>query len=39
LECEFCDCVRSLKLPGKPLADELGIQKTRHIAMITSLWI
>jgi hypothetical protein len=25
MECEFCDCTRSLKLPGKPLADELDI--------------
>jgi hypothetical protein len=25
MECEFCDCTRSLKLPGKLLADELDI--------------
>ena len=25
MECEFCDCTRSMKLPGKPLMDELGI--------------
>jgi hypothetical protein len=25
MECEFCDCTRSIKLPGKPLIDEIGI--------------
>ncbi len=25
MECEFCDCTRSIKLPGKPLADQLVI--------------
>jgi hypothetical protein len=25
MECESCDCARSIKLPGKPLMDELGI--------------
>ena len=25
MECEFCDCTRSIKLHGKPLKDELGI--------------
>jgi len=25
MECEFCDCTRSVKLPGKSLIDELGI--------------
>lgn len=24
MECEACDCTRSIKLPGKPLVDELG---------------
>ena len=24
MECEFCDCTRNIKLPGKPLMDELG---------------
>ncbi len=23
MECEFCDCTRNIKLPGKPLMDEL----------------
>src|SRR5215213_7541246 len=27
MECEFCDCTRSMKLPGKPLSDELDIPK------------
>jgi hypothetical protein len=25
MECEFCDCTRSIKLPGKPLMNELSI--------------
>ncbi len=25
MECEFCDCTRNTKLPGKPLMDELNI--------------
>ena len=25
MECEFCDCTRSIKLPGKSLSDELDI--------------
>jgi hypothetical protein len=25
MECEFCDCTRSIKLPGKPLMDEISI--------------
>jgi hypothetical protein len=25
MECEFCDCTRSIKLPGKPLMAELDI--------------
>ncbi len=24
IECEFCDCTRNIKLPGKPLMDELS---------------
>ncbi len=24
MECEFCDCTRNIKLPGKPLTDELN---------------
>ena len=27
MECEACDCTRSIKLPGKPLIEELGIGK------------
>jgi hypothetical protein len=27
MECEFCDCTRSIKLPGKLLSDELDITK------------
>ena len=26
MECEFCDCTRNVKLPGKSLVDELGIE-------------
>ncbi|MFY9797978.1 MAG: hypothetical protein WAK17_22580 [Candidatus Nitrosopolaris sp.] len=25
MECEFCDCTRSIKLPGKRLMNELSI--------------
>jgi len=27
MECEFCDCTRAIKLPGKPLVDELHIKR------------
>jgi hypothetical protein len=27
MECEFCDCTRSIKLPGKSLSDELDLPK------------
>jgi hypothetical protein len=27
MECEFCDCTRSIKLPGKSLLDELEIPR------------
>lgn len=27
MECEACDCTRSIKLPGKPLMMELGTDK------------
>ena len=27
MECEFCDCIRNIKLSGKPLVDELEIKK------------
>ncbi|MGB7956843.1 MAG: hypothetical protein WCF23_22955, partial [Candidatus Nitrosopolaris sp.] len=26
--CEFCDCTRNIKLPGKPLMDELSMLMT-----------
>jgi hypothetical protein len=27
MECEFCDCTRNIKLPGKSLAKELNVRK------------
>ena len=27
MECEFCDCTRNMKLPGKSLVNELNIKK------------
>ena len=27
MECEFCDCTRSIKLPGELLANELGLKR------------
>ena len=32
MECEFCDCTRSIKLPGKSLSDELDISKGESIS-------
>ena len=29
MECEFCDCTRNVKLPGKSLANELNINKIK----------
>src|SRR5437763_10729218 len=29
MECEFCDCTRNIKLPGKSLAFELHIDKVK----------
>src|ERR687883_866516 len=29
MECEFCDCTRNIKLPGKLLVDELNINKIK----------
>jgi hypothetical protein len=29
MECEFCDCTRNIKLPGKSLANELNINKIK----------
>ena len=30
MECEFCDCTRNIKLPGKSLASELNINKIKE---------
>ena len=30
MECEFCDCTRNIKLPGKSLANELNINKVKE---------
>jgi hypothetical protein len=30
MECEFCDCTRSIKLPGKQLMNELNIIQDRN---------
>ena len=30
MECEFCDCTRNIKLPGKSLAKELNISKIKE---------
>jgi hypothetical protein len=30
MECEFCDCTRNIKLPGKSLANELNINKRKE---------
>ena len=30
MECEFCDCTRNIKLPGKLLANELNINKIKE---------
>ncbi|MGH9925908.1 MAG: hypothetical protein ACRD5B_11095 [Nitrososphaeraceae archaeon] len=27
MECEFCDCTRNIRLPGKPIVNELHIDK------------
>lgn len=27
MECEFCDCTRNIRLPGKPITTELHINK------------
>src|SRR5215212_1179033 len=29
MECEFCDCTRNIKLPGKSLSDELNVNKIK----------
>jgi hypothetical protein len=30
MECEFCDCTRNIRLPGKPIAVELHIDKEKE---------
>lgn len=30
MECEFCDCTRNIRLPGKPITDELHIDKEKE---------
>ena len=30
MECEFCDCTRNIKLPGKSLTNELNINKIKE---------
>jgi hypothetical protein len=32
MECEFCDCTRNIKLPGKSLVNELKIKKRKHVS-------
>lgn len=29
MECEFCDCTRNIRIPGKPITDELHIDKQK----------
>ncbi|MFL6368738.1 MAG: hypothetical protein ACJ72T_09375, partial [Nitrososphaeraceae archaeon] len=31
MECEFCDCTPNIKLPGKPLVNELGIDNNESV--------
>jgi hypothetical protein len=37
MECEFCDCTRAIKLPGKPLLDELHIKTREDCAELDNL--
>jgi hypothetical protein len=30
MECEFCDCTRNIKLPGKSLVNELNLNKGKE---------
>jgi hypothetical protein len=30
MECEFCDCTRNMKLPGKSLVNELNLNKGKE---------
>ena len=34
MECEFCDCTRSIKLPGKPLMNDQRVLVTAGAAGI-----
>ena len=31
MECEFCDCTRNIKLPGKSLVNELNVKKRKDV--------
>jgi hypothetical protein len=33
MECEFCDCTRNIKLPGKSLVNELNIKKRKDASV------
>lgn len=33
MECEFCDCTRNIKLPGKSLVNELNIKKRKYASI------
>ena len=33
MECEFCDCTRNIKLPGKSLVSELNIKKRKDVSV------
>lgn len=33
MECEFCDCTRNIKLPGKSLVNELNIKKRKDVSV------
>jgi len=34
MECEFCDCTRNIKLPGKSLVNELNIKREEREAVV-----
>src|SRR5215469_3908957 len=36
MECEFCDCTRSIKLPGKQLMNELNTKRGKIV--MTNSW-
>jgi hypothetical protein len=33
MECEFCDCTRNIKLPGKSLVNELNVKKRKDVSV------